>query len=147
MTLRRFGLLSAALVALNLFLWLAPPGLALREAVINQLFGPRLIRAEVIDQAPGGGTQDNLIDRGVITSVSLASITLREQDGRVQSIPLAATTKVTGLVRFATIADLRKNVRVLVFWQANGPATTVQVEAVVGPAGDQGHGKGRGSLP
>ncbi len=146
MTRRRFGIFAAVLAALNVFLWLAPPGLALRQALIDQLFGPRLIRAEVVVQNPAGGTQDILIDRGVITAAGLGSLTLREPDGRVQQIPLAATTRVTGKARFGTIADLRKNLRVLVFWTANGPATLVQVEAVVGPPGSN-PGKGRGALP
>ena len=38
---RRFVLLAGVLVTLNLALWFAAPGLALRKAIVNQLFGPR----------------------------------------------------------------------------------------------------------
>ena len=37
---RRFLLLASVLVALNLTLWFAAPGLALRKAIVQQLFGP-----------------------------------------------------------------------------------------------------------
>ena len=38
---RRFVLLAGVLVTLNLALWFASPGLALRKALVNQLFGPK----------------------------------------------------------------------------------------------------------
>ncbi|MBX5474104.1 MAG: hypothetical protein IRZ20_03725 [Thermoleophilia bacterium] len=132
MSRRGFTILGATLVALNLVLWLAPPGLALREGLINQLFGPRLIRAEVVVQG-STGTQDYLVDRGVVVGVTPGAVTLREQDGRVQSIPVATTTRVTP-GRFGSVAQLRHNLRVLVFRQANAPAELIQVE-------------GRGLLP
>jgi hypothetical protein len=137
---RRFLLVVAGLVALNLVLWLAPAGLALRQAVINQLFGPRMIRAEVVLQGVGGATQDYLIDRGVVTAVAADSLVLREQDGKVQTIPLGPTTQVSGLKRFTSVASLRKNLRVLVIRLANGPASVVQVEARAGGGAAAAHG-------
>jgi len=131
MSRRRFSLLAVALVALNLVLWLAPPGLALRQAVIAQLFGPRMVRAEVIVADPSGTPQDYRIDRGVITSVTPTSIVLSERDGTTASIPIAATTTVTGLPR---VGQLRRGLRVLVLRLANSPAQQIQVE-------------GRGQLP
>ena len=125
---RRFAILAAGLVALNLVLWLAPSGLALRQAIISQLFGPRLIRAEVLVRGVGNTTQDYLIDRGVITVAAPDSLVLREQDGKLQTIPVVTTTQVTGLPRFDSVAALRKNLLVLVLRPANGPASLVQVE-------------------
>jgi hypothetical protein len=146
---KRFMAVVVGLVALNAVLWLAPAGLALRQAVINQLFGPRLIRAEVVLQATGGSTQDYLIDRGVITVAAADSLVLREQDGKLQTIPIGATTQVTGLKRFTSVATLRKNLRVLVIRLANGPASVVQVEARVGGGGNGGAGNGaaHGQVP
>ena len=131
---RRFTILALGLVALNLVLWLAPAGLAVREAVINQLFGPRMIRAEVVVQGPGATTQDYLVDRGVITAVTADSLTLREQDGTTQTIPIASSTQVTPR-RFGAQGRLRPRLRVMVIRLANAPATTIQVEAggVKGP--------------
>jgi hypothetical protein len=129
---RRFTILAVGLIALNLVLWLAPAGLAVREAVINQLFGPRMIRAEVLVQGVGNATQDYLVDRGVIVAIAADSLTLRELDGKQQTIPLAATTQVGGLKRFSSLAALRRNLRVLVVRQANGPADLITVEARAG---------------
>jgi hypothetical protein len=134
MSRRRFAILAFALVALNLVLWLAPQGLALRQALVTQLFGARMIRAEVVVRGAGGTPVDYRVDRGVITSVTSATLTLREQDGTTASVALAAETQVTGRPRFTTVAQLRRNLRVLVIHQANGPAEVVQVE-------------GRGLLP
>ena len=41
-------ILATALVALNAFFWMAGGGMALTKAIVNQFFGQRMIRAEVI---------------------------------------------------------------------------------------------------
>jgi hypothetical protein len=125
---RKFMLLATALVALNVFFWLATTGLALPRAIVNQFFGSRMIRAEVILQGAGGSPEDWLIDRGVITTVSSAAITLREQDGRSVPIPLDPGARVQGPVRFAAVSRLRPRLHVVVYHQANAPAQLVQVE-------------------
>jgi hypothetical protein len=129
---KRFTILAAGLVALNLGLWLAPPGLAVREAVINQLFGQRLIRAEVVARGAGNTTVDYLLDRGVLTAVAPDSLTLREQDGKVQVVPVDGSTQVSGPRRFTSLASLRRNLRVLVVRPANGAASLVEVEGLGG---------------
>jgi hypothetical protein len=121
---RRFLLLAGVLVALNLALWLAPAGLALRHAVIQQLFGPKMVRAEVILK----NGADWRLDRGVITDVSSTQLTLREADGRTQTIPLSATTKVIRLGQHLPLALLGPRWHVLVAWQANGAAQSIDVE-------------------
>ncbi|HZD88160.1 MAG TPA: hypothetical protein VE088_09165 [Gaiellaceae bacterium] len=134
---KRFGLLAAILVALNLVLWLAPAGLALRRAVITQLFGPRLVRAEVIESTGGGTTNDIRIDRGVVVTQTSSDITLHELDGRSQDIPLSATTRMR-----------RRNLvgwRVLVVWSANGPAMSVQAEKKVAKGKSNVHRKVQGA--
>lgn len=131
---KRFGLLVVGLVALNLFLWLAPPGLALRQSLVARLFGPRLVRADVITYANGAAV-DTRVDRGIVTAQTPTQLTLQEVDGRVQAITLSPTTRFLG----------RKNLqgwRVLVIWQANGAATAVQAE--LRPRG-QGTGAGQHS--
>lgn len=127
---RRFTILAVALVALNLVLWLAPQGLALRSSLINTLFGPRLIRADILVQDPTSTTPiDYRIDRGVIVAATPAGITLKEADGTMQPIPLAATTVVQGAGSRLGIASLvRRGSQVLVIRIANGPATSIQVE-------------------
>ena len=127
---RRFVLLAGVLVTLNLALWFASPGLALRKALVNQLFGPKMIRAEVIDWAGPGTTADMRLDRGVITQVSSTQLTLRERDTKVQSIPLSSTTDVIRSGHHLPLSVLAKRWHVVVTWPANGAAQTVDVEKV-----------------
>ena len=122
---RRFLILTATLVALNTFFWLAGGGLALPRAIINQFFGDRLVRAEVVVQAPGGA-QDWRIDRGVITAISAGTVTLSEADGSTQAIPVDPAARIQGARR------LRVRFRVVLYHQANQPASLVQVEGVGG---------------
>jgi hypothetical protein len=142
---RRFVLLAGVLVTLNLVLWLAPQGLALRRALIQQLFGPRLVRAEVVERTGGGSTADWRLDRGVITSVSSTQVILREADGRVQQIPLSATTRVIRLGRRLPPSALTQGWRVLVTWPAGGAARSVDVERI--PKVHGGHGTGQSAAP
>jgi hypothetical protein len=128
---KRFALLAGVLVTLNLVLWLAPQGLALRNAVISKLFGPRLVRAEVIDRAPGGGTVDWRIDRGTIVTATATEVDLLEADGRQQAIGMDGSTQVEFHGKQLPLAKLTPGWRVIVTWQANdtnGLADQVQVE-------------------
>jgi hypothetical protein len=131
MTRRRFLFLATALVAVNSFFWLAQSGFALPSAIINQFFGGNLIRAEVLVASPGG-TQDWRIDRGVITAISGTNFTLREKDGTVVTLPVDPNARVQGPARFSNVAFLRRRLRVVLYHQANLPATLVQVEGVAG---------------
>jgi hypothetical protein len=124
---RRFLLFAVTLVALNSFFWLAQSGFALPKAIINQFFGGNMVRAEVI-VASGGGVQDWRIDRGVITAISGSNFTLREKDGTIVTLPIDPTARVQGPARFASVGQLRKRLRIVVYRQADQPATTVQVE-------------------
>jgi hypothetical protein len=123
---RRFVLLVGVLVALNLTLWFAAPGLALRRALVLQLFGPKMVRAQVHERSG----QDWNLDRGVITQVSSTQLTLREFDGRIQPIPLAATTKVIRFGHRLPLGVLAPRWRVLVTWPPVGAAQSVDVERI-----------------
>jgi len=127
---RRFVLLAGVLVTLNVALFFAAPGLAIRRAIVNQLFGPKMIRAEVIDSTGPGTTADWRLDRGVITQVSSTQITLRERDGRSQQIPISSTTDVIRFRHHLSPDVLAKRWHVLVTWPANGPAQSVDVEKI-----------------
>jgi hypothetical protein len=124
---RRFMILATVLVALNAFFWMAGGGMALSRAIINQFFGPRMIRAEVIVQSPGG-PEDWRIDRGVITGVSGGVVTIREADGTTQTVSVDPNARVQGPARFASPSKLRPRLRVVLYHQANAPADLVQVE-------------------
>ena len=116
-------LLAATLVALNTFFWLAATGFALPKSIVNQFFGARMVRAEVILQSPSG-PQDWRIDRGVITAIAGQTLTLREADGTIVSVDVDPNARVQG------IRKLRPRLRVVVYHQANAPADLVQVEGV-----------------
>jgi hypothetical protein len=135
---RRFVLLGTVLVTLNVALWFAAPGFALRKAIVNQLFGPKMVRAQVLKK---DGTQWNL-DRGVITSVDSTQVTLREFDGRVQQIPLSGSTKVIHLGRSLSVGQLAPDWHVLVTWPATGPARSVDVEKIPHTRGKAAGGTG-----
>jgi hypothetical protein len=120
--------LAVALILLNTFFWAAQGGFALPRAIIDQYFGARMIRAEVLVQT-SSGTADYRIDRGVITTLTPGSISLKEKNGDVVPIQLASTATVTGAGgRSGSAAALRRGMRVIVFRPANGPADTIQVE-------------------
>ena len=125
MSRRRFMLLAVAVVALNSFFWLAQGGFALPRALIADLFGPRMIRAEVVDLAPDGSTQDQFVDRGIIRAVTQSSIMVFELDGNTATIPISSSTTVSG--RVFSVSRLRRGMRVLVVRPANGSATQIQV--------------------
>jgi hypothetical protein len=132
MNRRRFMLLAVTLVAVNSFFWLAQGGFALPKAVINQFFGNRMVRAEVLVQAPGGGVQDWRIDRGVITAVAGTTVTLREADGTTVVVDVSPSARIQGRPRVRSAGQLRKRLRVTLYHQANLPADLVQVEGVGG---------------
>ena len=119
-------LLAVALVAVNVFFWLAQGGFAIPQALIDQFFGSNMIRAEVLVATPTG-TQDWRMDRGVITAVSGTSVTLRERDGTVLPLQLDPNARVQG-GRVFSVSQLRKRMRVTVLRDANGPVSLVQVE-------------------
>ena len=124
MNRRRFMLLAVALVAVNTFFWVAQGGFALPKAVINQFFGPRLVRAEVLLQ----NGEDWRIDRGVVTAATPTSLTLREGDGTTVTLDVSPTARIQGGARVTSVGQLRKRLRVVVYHQANLPADLVQVE-------------------
>ena len=128
---KRFMLLAVSLVALNAFFWIAQGGFALPRAIIDQYFGGRMIRAEVLVQTPTGAA-DYRIDRGVIKTITPGSIVLKEKNGDMVPIQVAATASVTGAGRKGSGVALRLGMRVIVFRLANAAADTIQVEGFGG---------------
>jgi hypothetical protein len=120
-------LFLAPLAALAAALWAVPSGLALRKPVLQQVFGPKLVRLEAIEKTPINGSTDWRIDRGAIISVSSTQLTLREADGRIQPSPLASSTEVVRLGRIVPVARLTPHGNALVTWRANGAAQVVAV--------------------
>ncbi len=128
---RRFLFLATALIAVNSFFWLAQSGFAMPQAIINQFFGGKMIRSEVLISTPAG-TQDWRIDRGVITAISGTAVTLLEKDATVVSLQIDPNARVQGPARFASVGQLRRRLRVVIYRQADQPATLGQVEGSSG---------------
>jgi len=131
---RRFAVLAVVLVAVNVFFWLAGSGFALSSGagLLQTLLGGRMIRAEVVWQAPDGTVRDSQLYRGVITAVSSTSVTLREKDRPADVIPVASDAVVRSGVQVETISALKRGMRVLVERPANAPADTIQIEGYGG---------------
>jgi hypothetical protein len=128
---RRFVLLATVLVTLNLVLWFAAPGFALRKALIAQLFGPNMVRLEVFEKTPVAGSTDWRIDRGIITNVTPTQLTLREAGGKIQPITISSTTRVIRLGRLLPLSALSRRWRVVVTWPLpTGAAESVDVEKI-----------------
>jgi hypothetical protein len=135
---RRFVFVVGLLVTLNVALFFAGPGLALRKAIVSELFGPKMIRLEVIEKLPIFGSTDWRIDRGVITQVSPTQLTLKEADGRIQPITISSATKVIRLGRQLPLTRLAPKWHVVVTWPATGAAQSVDVEKI--PPRKKGNG-------
>jgi hypothetical protein len=123
---RLFVLVAVALVALNAFFWLAGSGLARRVAtggLAQFLFGPRMVRAEVVMN----DGSDYLVDRGRLTAIAGSSLTVREPD-RTVTVSAAPSAQVTINGVTAQLAALRRGMRVTLVRLGNGPATIVQAQ-------------------
>jgi len=88
------------------------------------LFGPRLVRAEVIVN-DRGTIRDLRVDRGRIVRVRPGAIVLRERDGRRLAIPLAPTVRVEVDSVDATLSALRAGMVATTVRDGDGPASQV----------------------
>ena len=115
----------ALLLAVNVALWLVAGGLAVPRSLSAYLLGPKLVRAEVLVY-DGGVTHDLRVDRGRVLAVSGSSLTLRERDGTVVTVQVAAGADVYGYV--SSISAVRRGMRATTVRDGGGPATTVVVQ-------------------
>jgi hypothetical protein len=115
----------AALLALNAVLFAAQPGLALPGSLADYFFGAKMIRAEVIVQ-DGGVLHDYRLDRGRIRSASAGSLTLRERDGTLVVVPVAADAEIRLNGRSVRLSALRRGMNALTVRDGGAPASTVR---------------------
>jgi hypothetical protein len=87
--------------------------------VIQGLFGPGLVRAEVITY--NGSVADIRIDRGLVTRISGRVLTLTERDGRVVKLQISASAQVTIDGRRARPPELAPRMHATVIRSGNGP--------------------------
>ena len=123
---RRIAVWSfAALLALNVVLFVAQPGLALPGSLGAYFFGPKLVRAEVLVK-DGGVLHDYRVDRGVIRAKSPGMLSVLERDGSLVTIPVAPAAAITIDGRPAAFSALRRRMGVTVIRDGDAPATEVR---------------------
>ncbi len=88
-------------------------------------FGPGMVRAETVLIKGSGQFGDFRIDRGRIRSITAGSVTIRGRDGLVESIPLAAQTRVRLNGRSGLLGELRPGMEAIVIRDGQRPADTV----------------------
>jgi hypothetical protein len=93
-----------------------------RANPIGDLFGPRMIRAEVVER--DGSVFD--LYRGTLVGVTPASVTVQEADGHVDTVPMNAATRVTLNGRIVPRRALRRATQATVIRPSGGAATLVQ---------------------
>ena len=118
---------AAALVTLNAALWLAQFGLALPG--LPAIFGPAMIRAEVVTKS-GGVVHEYRIDRGRITGISGRTLTVSERDGTVVQIPVSPTARITLNGAFVGFGALRRGMKVQTMREAEDPAESVDATRI-----------------
>jgi hypothetical protein len=126
-TKRRVAVVGfAALVALNISLWLAQGVLALPGSLASYFFGPKFVRGEIILQ-DSAGAHDYLIDRGHIRSLGPSSLVLRERDGTVVTVPVSAAATITFKGAPTSFSALKRGMVVTTVREGqSAPAETVQ---------------------
>jgi hypothetical protein len=116
----------AALLAVNAVLVGAQlAGAALPGGLGSYFFGPKLVRAEVL-QKDATGQHDYRIDRGTIRAKAPGSLTLRERDGTVTTLAVASDATVTINGRFAAFQQLRRGMIATVIRDGDQPASEVR---------------------
>jgi hypothetical protein len=98
---------------------------ALPRGIAGYFFGPKMVRAEVVVK-DGGAILDYRIDRGTIRGKDPGSLTLKERDGTLATLPVAPNASVTINGRGAAYQQLRKGMVVVVIRVGDGPAIEVR---------------------
>jgi hypothetical protein len=129
---RRFLILAAVLVGLNTGLWLTPQGLALRQIALPQLYGKNMVRADVLLN----NGSEWYAARGVITQANSSQLTLKEADGRLQTIGISSGTNVIGSSGPLPQSAVTRGWRAVVTWPASsGIADLIKLEKRVKSGG------------
>lgn len=115
----------ATLLALNVVLLVAQPGLALPGSLGTYFFGPKLVRAEVLVK-DGGALHDYRIDRGTIRAKSNGSLSLLERDGSLVTISVSPSAAITLGGTPTGFATLRRGMVATVIRDGDAPATEVR---------------------
>lgn len=94
------------------------------RAALADLFGPGLIRAQVVIFANGQDSEINY-SRGRITALGTTSITIKERDGQVEHFDVASGARITRDGAFVPLSALRRGMQAQVFRPGDAPANRI----------------------
>ena len=114
----------ALLLAVNGTLLIVQPGLVLPRSLASYYFGPKLVRADVV--VDDGGIRQYRLDRGRLLRIQGSSLLVREGDGTVVVVPVAADAIVRLNGRTVTLQNLRRGLRVLTIREGGAAASEVR---------------------
>jgi hypothetical protein len=116
----------AALLAVNVVLVGAQlAGAALPKGLAAYFFGPKMVRAEVVVM-DGGALHEFRLDRGKIRETAPGSLTLRERDGTLVTLPVAGDATITFNGRFTSLDRLRRGMTAVTVREGDGPVIEVR---------------------
>ncbi len=124
----RFGIaVLATAFAMNAALWLASAGLAHPRSFLEQFFGPRMVRAEVIVMERGS-VRGYQIDQGRVRMVRVPAgiLTLAQRDGTVVDIPVAPSARVSVNGSPAPLSAIRRGMTAQTVRAGDSPAHIVR---------------------
>jgi hypothetical protein len=127
--LRRGAYVTTLRTADQAALHVVQPAQALPRVLADLLFGSSVVRAEVI--VLDGTLRDFRVDHGEIVALAPRQLRLREQDGQVVTVGVAAGAAIRLDGRRSRWARLRLGMRATVLREGAGDATLVH--ATVGP--------------
>ena len=99
--------------------------LKIPRAVSSFLLGPRMFRAEIPLETADGVTHDFRLDQGRIRQITPVTISLREADGTVETIPLSAFVRVKVNGQTANFAQLRRGMTATTMRDGDKPADQI----------------------
>jgi hypothetical protein len=123
------GMLTLALVAGGAF---GAMQFTRAKSLGDFFFGPRLARAEVV-LVQNQQVHDYRIDRGRVKSIRGGSLELRELDGAVQVVPVAAGAQVTVNGRSAPFSAIARGMVVTTVRVGSAPAQQVLAQGTRKP--------------
>jgi hypothetical protein len=125
---RRIILIAVVLLlAVNAVLLVTSPGMALPRSLGSYFFGPKLVRAEVV--VNDGAIREFRLDRGRLRKKEGSSLLLREADGSIVSVPVAANAVVLLNGQPSSFQALRRGMIVVTVREGGAPAAEVRARS------------------
>jgi len=101
-------------------------GLSVPKPLTNYLFGSSMMRTEAVLMT-NTAILDYRIDRGRVRAVTSNSVTLKERDGLVVTVPISSATKIHVNGHASGVSGLRLGMEAMAIRDGDRPADTIQV--------------------